>query len=169
MLNIFTFSFLLPAKFEEMRATKILESICAALRSMNYIAAINTIRNRIVKIYNLPTYWMKTHTEFNKASCSGKFKVISLATEFDLIYIYKMARNKIPKPTWLICKQFVKLNNQTNSLRDVNNWCASRFSYRANLFLIFIYKLLSKWSTNVWLYRLLFVEDTNIFSKDPLL
>ena len=42
MLNIFTFSFLLPAKFEEMRVTKILESICAALRSMNYIAAINT-------------------------------------------------------------------------------------------------------------------------------
>ena len=95
MLNIFTFSFLLPAKFEEMRVTKILESICAALRSMNYIAAINTC---IVKIYNLPTYWMKTHIEFNKASCSesGKFKVISLATEFDLIFIYKMVRNKIP-------------------------------------------------------------------------
>ena len=81
-----------------MRATKILESICAALRSMNYIAAINTIRNRIVKIYNLPTYWMKTNTEFRKASCSesSKFKVISLATEFDLIFIYKMVRNKIP-------------------------------------------------------------------------
>ena len=50
--------------------TKILESICAALRSMNYIAAINKIRNRIVKIYKLPTYWIKTNTEFNKASSS---------------------------------------------------------------------------------------------------
>ena len=78
--------------------TKILESICATLRSMNYIAAINKIRNQIVKIYNLPTYWMKTNTEFNKASCqeSGKFKAISLATEFDLIFIYKMDRNKSP-------------------------------------------------------------------------
>ena len=46
----------------------------------------------------MPTYWMKTNTEFNKASCSesGNFKVIGLATEFDLIFIYKMVGIKIP-------------------------------------------------------------------------
>ena len=114
---------------------------------------------------------MKTNTEFNTASCSesGKFRVISLATEFDLIIIYKMVRNKIPQPTWLIRKQFVKLSNQTNSLRDVNIGVPQGSVVVPIHFLIFLNKRLSKCGTNVWLYRLLFAEDTNIFSKDPLL
>ena len=41
-------------------------------------------------------YKMKTNTEFNKASCSESGKVISLATAFDLSFIYKMQRDEIP-------------------------------------------------------------------------
>ena len=37
------FPFLLPTRFEDMRVTKILEFICAALRAMNYNAAIQAI------------------------------------------------------------------------------------------------------------------------------
>ena len=92
------FPFLLPTRFEDMRVTKILKCICAALRAMNYIAAIHVItypQSHCEKNKTFPTYRMQTN---NKASSSesGKFKVISLATEFDLIFIYKMLRNKIP-------------------------------------------------------------------------
>ena len=47
--------------------TKILELICAALRSMNYIAAINTYPQSHCKKYILAAYRMKTNTEFYKA------------------------------------------------------------------------------------------------------
>ena len=66
----------------------------------------------------------------------------------------------------LIRKQFVKLNNQTNCLRDVNIGVPQGWVFGPILLtvLLICYKRLSKCSTNVWLYRLLFADDTNIFS-----